>query len=152
MDNYNLGRDIQEMKEALKRIESVLGTGRSAQGPDSQTCVIRNVDGGIDIHNVRTEGDKICADIKVWVSASNPFPGGSDFNWERSWDNVCVRIDSGCYELFSGGVGPANVKIEACYENGNFCIKLRVSVFGISKSWKECRGVGVVAGAQSKCE
>lgn len=146
MDSYNLGRDIQLIKESLQRIESVLNTTPHSIG--QQTGVRGEFDGGITISNVRAVDETICADIKVWATAESP--SGDTFDWEESYNNVCVTLGGSFSDIFSDRVGPALIKIEACHELGKICIKFKVKVFGLLKTWKECGTVGGAADALSR--
>jgi hypothetical protein len=137
VEGYGLGRDIQELKEGLKRIEALLGIDTGVV-TTAMAVSPRGINGGIDITNVRAEGDKICCDVHAYASASI---AGRHWHWDKSWRDVCIKVGNPCYTLFSGDIGPANVKVDVCYEDGKICIVLEVEVFGLKRKWKECRGV-----------
>ena len=137
MDGYEIGKDIQQIKDRLARIEEAIGLGSDlpqTPGP-IQT---HGVDGGVEITNVRREGNNICGDVRVFASASAL---GRSWDWDKTWPHVCIAVGAACFTLFDEGVGPADVKVEVCYEDGNLCVELKVKVFGLSKSWKKCKGV-----------
>jgi len=78
--------------------------------------------------------DKICGDVRASAL-------GKNWDWETTWPHVCICIGAACFTLFDEGVGPADVKVEVCYEDGKICVEVKVKVFGSRTSWKQCKGV-----------
>lgn len=110
-------------------------------GPMEQ-LFIRGIDGGIEGPRLSWRDGKLCAWLRVWVKVTI---FGSEFEWDRTFDE-CIPIASGCFTLYDTSIGPAKLKVEACYSPPNqLCVEFTASAFGYGGTWPACATIPLKA-------
>ncbi len=99
MEGYALGKDIQEIKERLRRIEVALGLDQQGAGYGGIGILAVDIDANVEV-SARLEGDEVVVSVKLKIKvkvfgqtvldATIPLP---EVRVSTSRPEVCVGFD-----------------------------------------------------------
>ncbi len=98
----------------------------------------RGVSGDVEIRNVRLNGNRLCADVRMWAKISVL---GREVKFDETRE-FCIAINAPCSRAWEWG-GFAYLDVCYRFEGGQhkLCAELCAKKWGIGDCWEKCIGI-----------